>query len=104
MTQSFYYTKELLFTEFDNAKDKDMKLSRKKSLLEKENDKHDNRIQFCKDHIELKKKRPELYEDVNVNFDNLLIAYQSKDPRDYFYKRILGRSFNEIHAEMGTDQ
>ena len=82
---SFNYTKETLFAEFDVAKQKDIKLSKKKSLFDKENDKHDNRIQFCKDHIQLKKEHPEYYDGIDVNFDNLLLAYQSANPLDHFY-------------------
>ena len=36
---SFNYSKETLFAEFDVAKQKDIKLSKKKSLFDKENDK-----------------------------------------------------------------
>ena len=54
---SFNYSKETLFAEFDVAKQKDIKLSKKKSLFDKENDKFDNRIQFFKDHIKLKKRK-----------------------------------------------
>ena len=43
---SFNYTKETLFAEFDVAKQKDIKMSKKKDLFAKENDKFDNRIQF----------------------------------------------------------
>ena len=40
----------------------------------------------------LKRRKLELYEDVDVNFDNLLIAYQSKSSK-LLLQRILGRSF-----------
>mgnify|MGYP001162819061 FL=1 len=92
---SFNYTKETLFAEFDVAKQKDIKLSKKKSLFDKENDRHDNRIQFCKDHIELKKTNPEYYDGLDVKFDNLLIAYQSPNPRDHFYQKVFGMSYAE---------
>lgn len=92
---SFNYTKETLFAEFDVAKQKDIKLSKKKSLFDKENDKHDNRVQFCKDHIQLKKEHPEYYDGLDVNFDNLLLAYQSVNPLDHFYNTIFGMSYAE---------
>ena len=63
---SFRYSKETLFLEFDDAKNKDIKISKKKSLFDKENDYYTNRIQFCKDHIELKKKHPEYYENLDI--------------------------------------
>ena len=100
----FTYNKETLFAEFDVAKQKDMKLSKKKSYSERENDRHDNRIQFFKDHVALKAKHPEYYEDVDVNFERLLIAYQSPDPRDHFYKSVFGISYAEKMAESQIDK
>ena len=109
----FRYDKENLFKEFYIAKDKDISLSKKKSLEEKENDIHTNRIQFFKDHIELKKKNPSYYDNVDINFENLLKVYQSQDPRDTFYQTVFGMSYaakkfsenaeNEISDE-NTDQ
>ena len=51
---SFKYDKDNLFKEFEVAKQKDIKLSKKKLSTEKEVDRYDNRIQFFKEHIELK--------------------------------------------------
>ena len=99
-----FYSKETLFAEFDVAKQKDIKLSKKKTYSEKDNDKHDNRIQFCKDHVELKAKHPEYYEGVDVNFGNLLLAYQSPNPRDYFYKSVFGKTYLEKMAESEFDK
>ena len=75
-------------------KQKDIKLSKKKSLFDKENDKH-NRIQFCKDHIQLKKEHPEYYDAIDVNFDNLLLRYQSANPLDHFYNTAFSMSYAE---------
>ena len=55
---SFKYDKDNLFKEFDVAKQKDIKLSKLDTLDEKENDVYKNRIQFFKEHIELKKTNP----------------------------------------------
>ena len=44
-----FYCKENLFAEFEVAKSKDLKGKKEK---------YDNRIQFCKDHIELRKTNP----------------------------------------------
>ena len=92
---SFNYTKETLFAEFDVAKQKDIKLSKKKSLFDKENDKFTNRIQFFKDHIELKRTNPEYYSGLDINFDKLLEAWSSPSPIDHFYKTVFGMSYAE---------
>src|SRR6056300_1309171 len=100
MPQSnFKYDRDTLFKEFEVAKLADIKLSKKKSLKEKENDKHDNRIQFCKDHIKLKSTNPEVYDFVDVKFDNLLKLYETPNPRDAFYRSIFGMSYAEKRAE-----
>ena len=59
---NFKYDKDNLFAEFKVAKDKDIKASKKKSKDEKEHDVFKNRIQFFKDHIELKRSNPSIYE------------------------------------------
>ena len=92
---SFRYSKETLFLEFEDAKNKDIKISKKKSLFDKENDYYTNRIQFCKDHVELKKKHPEYYENLDIKFDNLLSTYQTVNPLDTFYTKIFGMSYAE---------
>lgn len=100
----FTYNKENLFAEFKVAKEKDIKMSKKKSLSEKEVDRYDNRIQFFKDHIELKAKHPEYYSDVDVKFDALLKLYQTPSPRDAFYKSIFGKSYAEKMAESEIEK
>jgi len=100
----FTYNKENLFAEFKDAKEKDIKLSKKKSLSEKEVDRYDNRIQFFKDHIELKAKHPEYYEDVDVKFDKLLALYQTPNPRDAFYMAFFGMTYAEKMAESEIDK
>jgi hypothetical protein len=96
---SFKYSKELLFKEFYAAKDKDIALSKKDTLEEKENDYYTNRIQFFKDHIELKKKHPEYYELVDIKFENLLKHYLTTNPRDSFYLAFFGKTYAEKRAE-----
>jgi len=107
---SFRYDKENLFKEFYIAKEKDISLSKKKTLEEKENDIHTNRIQFFKDHIELKKKNKSYYDNVDINFENLLKVYQSSDPRDVFYQTVFGMSYaakkfaeNAEHEKLGEN-
>jgi len=91
---SFKYDKENLFKEFDIAKMKDEK-SNKETYV--------NRIQFLKEHRDLKKKKPAIYEFVDVNFDNLILAYEDKNPRDYFYKKVFGMTYAEKKAEEEAD-
>ena len=96
---SFKYDKENLFKEFDVAKQKDIKLSKLDTLEDKENDVYKNRIQFFKDHIELKKTNPSYYSDVDINFDNLLSTYLTTNPRETFYQKVFGRSYAEVRAD-----
>ena len=92
---SFRYDKENLYKEFYIAKDKDIALSKKKNYDDKVDDIHTNRIQFFKDHIELEKKHPEYYENVDIKFDALLKVYETESPRDTFYKGMFGMSYAE---------
>ncbi|OUW57558.1 MAG: hypothetical protein CBD57_04610 [Candidatus Pelagibacter sp. TMED197] len=92
---SFTYNKENLFAEFDVAKQKDIKMSKKKDQFAKENDKFDNRIQFFKDHIELKKTNPHYYSGLDINFEKLLEAWSSTSPIDFFYNTVFGMSYAE---------
>jgi hypothetical protein len=97
---SFKYDKDNLFKEFEIAKAKDISLSKKKTDEDKINDIHTNRIQFCKDHAELKKSNPMYYEFVDINFENLLKTYQSADPRDTFYQIVFGKSYLQKKFEQ----
>ena len=90
-----FYSKETLFAEFDVAKTKDTK---------GKYEKYDNRIQFCKDHIELRNNKPQYYEGVDINFSNLLSAYLQENPVDAFYKVGFGKTFAEVQAESELDK
>ena len=96
---SFKYDKENLFKEFDVAKQKDIKLSKLETLEQKENDVYKNRIQFLKEHIELKKTNTSYYSDVDINFDNLLSTYLTTNPRETFYQKVFGKSYAEVRAD-----
>ena len=85
-----FYSKETLFAEFDVATKKDQ--SGKK-------EKYDNRIQFFKDHIELRKTNPQYYDGVDINFTNLLEAWAAPNPRDHFYQKVFGKTFAEKQAD-----
>ncbi len=86
-----FYSKETLNAEFSVAKSKDNK---------GKNEIYDNRIQFFKDHIELRKNKPQYYDGVGVNFTNLLHAYQSENPVDYFYKVGFGKTYAEVKSQQ----
>ena len=90
-----FYCKENLFAEFEVAKSKDLKGKKEK---------YDNRIQFCKDHIELRKNNPQYYDGVDVNFTNLLEAYSAPNPRDHFYLKVFGKTFAEKMSESELEK
>ena len=90
-----FYSKETLFVEFDVATKKDQ--SKKKEI-------YDNRIQFFKDHIELRKNHPEYYEGLDINFTNLLEAWSAPNPRDHFYMKVFGKTYAEKMAESEFDK
>ena len=87
------YDKETLFREFKDAKSKDVALSTKKKLEDKEIDIYVNRIQFFKDHIRNKTLNPKVYDLLDINFHELLLAYESDSPRDYFYMSVFGKNY-----------
>jgi hypothetical protein len=101
---NFKYDKDNLFAEFNVAKDKDIKMSKKKSQDDKENDVFKNRVQFFKDHIELKRSNPAIYEMVDINFDNLLLAYQSANPRDWFYMKVFGMTYAQKMSKENLEE
>ncbi len=89
------YDKDTLFKEFKDAKNKDISLSTKKRLEDKETDIYVNRIQFFKDHIRNKTLNPKVYDLLDINFNELLKAYESENPRDYFYMSVFNMTYNE---------
>ena len=90
-----FYCKENLFAEFEVAKSKDLKGKKEK---------YDNRIQFFKDHIELRKTNPQYYDGVDINFTNLLEAWSAPNPRDHFYLKVFGKTFAEKMAESELEK
>ena len=90
-----FYSKETLFAEFDVATKKDQ--SKKKEI-------YDNRIQFFKDHIELRKTNPQYYDGIDINFTNLLEAWSAPNPRDHFYMKVFGKTYAEKMAESELEK
>ena len=89
------YDKDTLFREFKDAKQKDINLSTKKKPEDKEVDIYVNRIQFFKDHIRNKTLNPKVYDLLDINFEELLKAYESENPRDYFYMSVFDKTYSE---------
>ena len=87
---SFKYDKDNLFKEFEVAKEKDLKVGKNT---------YTNRIQFLKEHRDLQKKKPSIYEFVDIKWDNLILAYESPKPRDYFYTKVFGMTYAEKKAQ-----
>ena len=95
MTTTFRYDKQTIFSEFNEAKAKDAKLAN--------GDEHKiytNRIKLLKEYIDLEKKMPEVFEDVNIKFESLLNMYLTENPRDTFYKSVFGKSFEQVQFEQ----
>ena len=89
-------TKETIFEEFKIAKEKDIAKSKSKPPYENV---FTNRIAVLKSHAETKKSNPKMYRNLDINFDNLIIAYQSPVPVDYFYKKVFGKTLAEYEHD-----
>ena len=95
MTQ-FEYTKEMIFAEFKEATAKDEK-SKKPS--------YKHRIAMLKDFVDLKKSNPQSLDNVDINFENLHHAYIQTNPRDYFYMKVFGKTYEQklIDDDFGVE-
>ena len=82
---SYKYDKDNLYKEIADAKNKDVALSSFTEIDDKENDFYTNRVNFLNEHIALKKSNPSNYSELDIDFDALLNAYNTTDPRDTFY-------------------
>ena len=89
-------TKETIFEEFKIAKQKDIAKSKTKPPYENV---FTNRIAVLKSHAETKKSNPNYYRNIDINFDNLLLAYQSPVPVDHFYKVGFGKPLAEYEHD-----
>ena len=90
----FEYTKEMIFAEFKEATAKDEK-SKKPS--------YKHRCDMLKDMIALKRSNPESLANVDINFDNLLTAWSQPNPKDYFYMKVFGKTFEQKQKEDEFD-
>ena len=71
-------TKEMLFSEFDVARQKDAR--------KKKND-YAHTIAYLQGHVDAKKQHPNQYRNLDIKFDNLIKMYESGDPDMYMYKK-----------------
>ena len=96
---SFKYDKNNLYKEFEVAKNKDIALSSFTEIEDKENDFYTNRVNFLNEHIALKTTNPSYYSELDIDFNALLNAYKTTDPRETFYQLGFGMSYAEKRAE-----
>jgi len=82
-------TKEMMFKEFYEEKEKDLKLSTDKKQV------FTNRLKYLQEHAVAKKNNPSLYSHLDVKFDKLVEMYSSESPIDSFYLKVFGKTYNE---------
>ena len=85
-------TKEQVFDEFNIAKNKDIAKSTSKPPYENV---FTNRLNVLKSHRDAKKSHPKSYRHLDINFDNLKLAYSAPVPVDHFYKTVFGKSLSQ---------
>ena len=93
--------KETIFEEFKIAKQKDLQQSTKNEPYE---DCFNNRLQLLNSHKVAKKSNPKMYRNLDINFDNLILAYSSPVPVDYFYKKVFGLSLQEYKYKKYVEE
>ena len=85
-------TKEQVFDEFKIAKNKDIAKSTSKPPYDNV---LTNRLNVLRSHRDAKKSHPKSYRHLDINFDNLILAYSAPVPIDHFYKTIFGKTLSE---------
>ncbi len=53
------------------------------------------KVKYLEGHRDAAKAHPNQYNHLSINWDNLIIAWSSPNPRDHFYKKIFGRTYQE---------
>jgi hypothetical protein len=94
-------TKETIFEEFKIAKQKDLQKSTTDAPYE---NCFTNRIELLKSHKETKKSNPGMYRGIDINWDNLILAYSSPVPVDHFYKKVFGLSLKEYEYQKHLEE
>ena len=80
------------FVEFKIAKEKDIAKSTSEPPYENV---FTNRLNVLKSHKDAKKSHPRSYRHLDINFDNLILAYSAPVPVDHFYKTVFGKSLSQ---------
>ena len=97
--------KQTLFEEFKIAKQKDLQQSTTNEPYE---NCFTNRLNLLKSHKDAKKSHPNQYRHLDINFDNLILAYSAPVPVDHFYKKVFGLTLQEYkykkHLEEMTEK
>ena len=93
--------KETIFEEFKIAKQKDLQQSTTDEPYE---DVFTNRLQLLNSHKVAKKSNPKMYRNLDINFDNLILAYSSPVPVDYFYKKVFGKSLKQYQFDKAIEE
>ena len=92
---TFEYTKEMLYSEFADSKAKDIKLSKKKTYEEKENDIHKNKIKLLSEYVELEKAiLKSLIMSISIS-KIYCLHINNTNPRDYFYLKVFGKAYSQ---------
>ena len=89
-------TKEQIFDEFKIAKDKDIAKSTSKPPYENV---FTNRLNVLRSHRDAKKSHPKSYRHLDINFENLILAYTAPVPVDHFYKTIFNKTLSEYEHD-----
>jgi len=53
------------------------------------------KVKYLEGHRDAAKAHPGQYNHLRINWDHLITAWSSPNPRDYFYKKVFGRTFKE---------
>ena len=56
------------------------------------------KVEYLIGHRDANKSHPNQYRHISVNWDNLIKAWSSPNPRDHFYKVVFGRTYDEQMA------
>ena len=93
--------KQTIFEEFKIAKQKDLQQSTTNEPYE---DVFTNRLQLLNSHKVAKKSNPKMYRNLDINFDNLILAYSSPVPVDHFYKKVFGLTLQEYKYQKYLEE
>lgn len=53
------------------------------------------KVKYLEGHRDAAKAHPNQYAHLSINWDHLITAWSDKNPRDYFYKTVFGRTYKE---------